>query len=204
MMHSYPAAKRAYSVRNLDATERLGVLRVLILLALHVPLGLALHHYPGLSTIHAYVVFGLGLYFVATGRLQYVSYTAAYIVGAEVLWRMTHAAIFWEFAKYSVSAILLMAMLRERNIRNPGLPLLYFLLLVPSTILTVENLNGPAARDALSFNLSGPFALTVCTLFFSGRKMSFRQMYELFFFLIAPIVSIASISAFTTFSASKI
>jgi O-Antigen ligase len=207
MTLSYPAVKQTYTSRNAQKTRGLdlsGLLRVLILLALHVPLGLGLYRYPDLSTLHAYIVFGIGLYFAFTGRLQYVIYVAAYIVGAEVLWRMTHADIFWEFGKYSISLLLLMALLRGRSIRNPGLPMLYFLLLVPSTILTVENLGGPQARDELSFNLSGPFSLTICTLFFSGRKMSIGQLYQVFFFVIAPIVSIASIAAFTTFTAPKI
>lgn len=207
MTLSYLPVKKTRSSENggeWHVADREMLWSILMLLVLHIPLGLLLYHFSDLSTIHAIAVLAVGLLFVFTGRLQYAAYVVAYIVGAEVLWRMTHASIFWEFGKYSVSLLVLLATLRGGNIRNPGLPLLYFLLLVPSSILTVENLSGSVARDQLSFNLSGPFALTACMLFFSGRRITFRELHRLFFFVMAPIFSITTIAVFRTVSAPKI
>ena len=79
---------------------------------------------------------------------------------------MTGTAVFWEYGKYTLSAILLVVALRARRSGASGLPILYFVLLLPSAIITLSNLEWDAARRQLSFNLSGPFALMVCVFVF--------------------------------------
>jgi hypothetical protein len=97
-----------------------------------------------------------------------------------------------------------MALLRTGRIKWAILPMLYFLLLLPSAFLSFQSLGLEYARKSLSFNLSGPFALMVCVWFFSNLKITVEQLHRMFLSLIGPVVGIASITAFTTFSASAI
>src|SRR5207253_5005458 len=76
----------------------------------HIPLGLLIHSYPTLATLHAFAALLLGLWWsISDSRSERVTYAAAYIVGAEVLWRMSDAVVVWEYGKYAIAAILIAA-----------------------------------------------------------------------------------------------
>jgi hypothetical protein len=168
-----------------------------------VPLALLLTTHPQVSAIHAYATLGVGVIACIMGRLDIAAAVAAYITGAEVLWRMTHAPIFWEYGKYAALAIFILGILRS-GLRNSGLPFLYFGLLVPSSILTVDALSSVDAQRELSFNLSGPLALMGSACFFSGLSFSKKQIGKIFIALLAPIAGIAAIAIYSTFSAGSI
>lgn len=180
-------------------------LRVAMFFAAHIPLSLLMFQFSELATAHAVLTALIGtLWMLSKQHLERASYVCAYITGAEVLWRMTDAKVLWEFGKYSTVAILIMALLRAGQTKWPKTPLIYFLLLLPSAFLTLENLEFESARKSLSFNLSGPFALMVCVWFFSNLRVSVEQLHRWFFALIAPVVGIASVTAFSTFSATAL
>lgn len=167
----------------------------LVLLAAHVPLAMVMAQSPIISTIHAVAVFLVGLWLAVMGRrIEPVAYIAAYIAGAEVLWRMTGARVPWEFGKYGVAALFLISMARHSRLHGPLLPFLYFVLLVPSSVLTLINEPLGEARQQISFNLSGPFALMVSALFFSHLKLDGEHMQWLRLAFIAPIIAIAVIA----------
>ncbi len=78
------------------------------LLALHGCLGILFIWFPALSTLHALGVVAVGLLFVLVGRsYEGVFLASAYITGAEVLWRMSRARVFWEYGKYATVLVLL-------------------------------------------------------------------------------------------------
>lgn len=172
--------------------------RILLVFLAHALLGLVLIQAPGLSTIHAYSVIILGALFALTKTNICVAYVAAYVVGSEVLWRMTEASIFWEGGKYAVVLILGLSILHQRKRRIPVFPLLYFLLLLPSSLFTLEVFDIFTAREAISFNLSGPLALFVSSWFFSGLKFNRRQYITILSVLVMPILTIAMYALFQT------
>src|SRR5262245_12216106 len=91
-------------------------------LVAHIPLGLAMYRYESVATIHAILSTAVGLFWITVSRrniAERATLIAAYIVGAEVLWRMTGAAFLWEGAKYSVAVILIAALIKTRR---PHLP----------------------------------------------------------------------------------
>ena len=161
----------------------------------HAGLGLAMRASETVGTLHAVATAAVGLGLALFGRsLKPALYLAAYVVGSEVLWRMTGTAVFWEYGKYTLSAILLVVALRARRSGASGLPILYFVLLLPSAIITLSNLEWDAARRQLSFNLSGPFALMVCVFVFWDLRVSRAELTRIFAALMAPAAGVGAIA----------
>jgi hypothetical protein len=156
-----------------------------------------------MATAHALATIGVGLVCALTRPVGHVAIVAAYIVGAEALWRMTEAGVFWEVGKYAIGAILLVA-IQRRSIWPRWPPVLYFLLLLPGAFATVGEVGLREARQQISFNLSGPFCLAVCAMFFSGIALAWRQLLGVLAALIAPVVGIASVALFSTVKAETI
>ncbi len=182
--------------------RNLGVLG--IFLGAHVLLALLMRLAPIISTLHALVTVAVGIVVAATRPRRMTAYVIAYIGGAEVLWRMTSAGIAWELGKYEVSIVLAVALLRMPKRRNVTLILGYLGLLLPSALLTVGTLELEDARQQLSFNLSGPVALTLCVIFFSGTRLETADLKKTFFAFIAPVLGIAALAYLSTATAAAI
>src|SRR5204862_2659685 len=108
--------------------------------------------FPLVATAHALLTLGVAvIWALVDRRCAAVAYSGAYIMGAEVLWRLTSARVFWEFGKYAVVLLVGLALLRHPpGWRRTRLPLLYLLLLLPAGVLTVQALGvSLAAREAL-------------------------------------------------------
>jgi len=134
-----------------------------------------------------------------------VAYAAAYIVGSEVLWRMTGAQIFWEIGKYGVSAIFVVAMVLNQRRRLPVLPLWFFAMLIPSALMAIIDAKSATYVKAnLSSYMSGPLALAVSACFFTNLKLSKAQLQKLLVVLICPILAIGAAALFTTLSTTRL
>jgi O-antigen ligase len=166
----------------------------MVFVAAHVPLALAVQRSTLIATIYAVSTIALGLWWALFARrLSLVAAMALYIAAAETLWRMNSADVFWEAGKYAVVAILGLTLLRaSRRLRNVRLPVLYFLLLAPSVLLTVSALEFSSARQEISFNLSGPLTLAVCLVFFSSIRLQRSDAQLLLWGAIAPTVGVAT------------
>lgn len=172
---------------------------------LHVPLALVLQTSPTLALIHALLTFGLGLYWALTNTPpERVACIGAYICGAEVLWRMMNAPIFWESGKYATCAIFLVALVRMRQTRIPALPLVYFVALLPALPLTLAGMDPGRAQQQISFNLSGPLAVLISAWFFSSIRLTRAGAQRLMIWLLAPVVSIALIATLGTLASRGI
>ena len=174
--------------------------------AAHIPLALLMDRYSTIGSLHAIATLMVGLWCAAIGRrpMERVAYIGAYITGAEVLWRMSEAAVFWEMGKYATIAIFLAAILRSRNWKAPALPLLYFLLLLPSVLLTLMKEAPADARLMISGSISGPLALMTSAWFFSRVKLSTAQLRKMFLLLIGPVIGVAAIATFSAMTTSNI
>lgn len=162
--------------------------------AAHIVLAIAMRAFPVIGTVHALACLGVGLFIAATTRrMQYVAWLVAYIAGCEVLWRMCKAGVFWEFGKYSMIAIMLVAIVRLRVRHNLGLAFAYFGLLTPSIVLTLELLGLGDGRDQISFALSGPLAIACAAVFFSSIRLSALQLRAAFLGFIAPIAGVSAL-----------
>jgi hypothetical protein len=165
-------------------------------IGLHALLGVAFKLVPHFSTLHALVSLAVVLIF-AFGRysLGWVIAGCSYLVGSEAIWRMTDASVFWEFGKYSVILIAVVAMLRRRLGPIHYLPVLYLMLLVPAAVLTLFALSGfTVLRQTLSNDFSGPLAYTICGLFLLGRKVARQDVIRCVAAMLAPILSVAALT----------
>ena len=167
-------------------------LQWLLFMLLHIPLGLLFRNYPLTAGGHAVVVSLIGSYYALAGKSERVAYVAAYIMGAEVLWRMTNAPIPHEFAKYALSTLFMISLLQQRKFRLSGMAIAYFVLMLPSISLVMGGYDSSTVGDMLSFNLSGPLTLMMSAIFFLNRRFTYRQTIIIMFAAIPPIISIAA------------
>lgn len=178
----------------------------LLLTILHIPLGLLLYRSSALALFHPLLTFFLGLYFAVRKheRLERVAYLAAYIVGSEVLWRMAQSPIPWEFGKYSVSIIMIVALIQRGYWNIPTPPLFYLGFLIPACLLTLMINNLADSRSQLSFNMSGPLLLFISCWFFSHLKINIPRLRRLLLMIVIPLVSVAVTALFYTFTIEDI
>jgi len=188
----------------------LSTIKVLLpYLALHAVLGPILRASPAAATIHASIALAVGIWAALRWDSLAILCCAAYIVGGETLWRMSGARVPYEFGKYAVSLIFLVALARRSRSHRAAwrvLPLLYFGLLLPSALLVFADY---AVRDRsvvmrLSFNLSGPLCLCVSVWFLSQLKLRAKDIPRLCLAVVGPIVGIAMVTIIATRTAENL
>jgi O-antigen ligase len=201
---SAPPARRGQSAARIALPLRDRYL--LLFLGLHAPMAIVLRAMATVPRFHALGVLALGVWWATLGRRPAWAVAAAsYIAGAEILWRMTGTGLFWEFGKYSASLILLLVFLRlpERRSTYWG-ALLYLAVLLPSALITLHELDLWLARDAISFNLSGPFSLAVAVLLFSSVQAAEIDLELVVFSLLAPALGVLAVCTYSTLTAGAI
>jgi len=163
----------------------------------HVVLGVLCKESRWIGFAHAMGTLAFGMYLVVAGRSrEQVACWVAYAVGAEVLWRMSDDPLPWEYAKYTVSLVMLTVLVRQGIKRFVWVPILYFVFLVPGAAVTLSEQPFSIARQYISFNLSGPLCVAVCALFFSQVSLHGGQIQRLLSWLVAPISGIAGAALF--------
>lgn len=189
------------------AEERTKKYRLIFILTLiHIPLGILIYNQSALGVIHQLGIFSFALYCAIQKqiKLERVAIIVAYIVGAEVLWRMAGVSIYWEVGKYGSALILILALLRRRFQRIPALPVLYFAALLPACFLTLNDRDPDIARNMLSSAMSGPFFLAVSCIFFANLEVSKVAIRRIMAALMLPLLSVAFVTLFHTISAPDI
>ena len=177
----------------------------LCLLVLHIPLAWLMKRVPILASTHAGLALlgGLGLALTNAPPSQLVA-VMGYLVGSEVLWRMVKAPVPWEFGKYAVVVVALVALMRRWPGKPNWLPVLYFLLLLPAAFLTLGTGDVDQVRQDISFNLSGPLSLAVLMFYFSGASLGRSELARAYQFLLMPIAAVCSIASFTVLTNQNI
>jgi len=188
-------------VSSLDSSQF-----VVIFSIFHIVIALLSRVIPVLSTIHALIVIGVGIFLaLTTHSAKYLVLIIGYIIGAELFWRMTEANVFWEFGKYASLAVIVIGLIRFRKWKNAWLPLSYLALLLVSVPATITWFGwGTQAREAISFNLSGPLLLAVSVVFFSQIKLDIVQLKQVAWMITYPIISVFTLAFFSTITAQQI
>jgi O-antigen ligase len=166
------------------------------MLILHALLGGVFKNSGKIATLHALGTVFFGLYLALLRRpMFHLACWSMYAAGAEVLWRMTGANLIWEYGKYAVSLVLLIRFFRGGLKSIYWTPVIYFMVLMPAvfpTVLGSFSAHGlEDVRKLLSFNLSGPFSVLACSLFFHRVHLSDARTRRLAVWMVLPIAGIA-------------
>ena len=169
---------------------------VLPLFGAHAVLGVATHFGGVAGQLHVAITTAVALWMVVTRSSSLaIATVTAYVVGSEVLWRMTEAGA-WEQARY-LSIVLLAAGLFRHGRVTPVLNLaaVYLAALVPGLVFTVLRLGPAEARRPVVFNTLGPLLLALAVAYFASLRASGTDLRTVLWAITAPIVAIAARAA---------
>lgn len=135
----------------------------------------------------AYFLFRI---FKLQDKQREVLIAAAYMVGAEVFFRMTKAYFLYETGKYMVILYLTIGMIYQGFNRKSFVYIVYILLLIPGVYVSFLNSEFDARfRQNILFNLSGPLCLSIAALYCYGRSIRLKDLYTIGNFLVYPLIS---------------
>jgi len=170
------------------------------LLIIHGILGIVFTKYPFLSTYYGIFIILIGTFYILEKPDPLEKYPlifSAYIVGLEVLLRMSGASLFWEFGKYAVIYFLILGLIRKnKKIQIYSPILVYFFLLLPAIIFVPMN-SFNLWRQDVAFNLSGPATLALSSIYFFNRRIDKNILNQILFYMILPIISMAIYNIYT-------
>ncbi|MEP0263929.1 O-antigen ligase family protein [Dokdonia sp.] len=166
----------------------------LFLVTIHVVIGFSIYVFRPLAKVYFMATVGIFLFYLFKNgnKNNEALYAAAYITGAEVLFRMTEGAFIWEAGKYGVIGFILLGLFFSGTSRRSGPYWLYLLLLVPAIVYASISLNYETDfRKAVLFNLSGPFCLGIAALYCIDRKITRKQIQYILWALLMPTIAMA-------------
>jgi len=144
------------------------------------------------------VFFGI-LYIIKTNNEKNQAILlSGYMVGAEVLFRMSGGLFFYELPKYAVLIFLMTGLIVEKKRHHISISYLVYMLLLLIGIAFVDIPFNESIRKAIAFNLSGPIVLGVSAIYFYKRKISVAIILDLLFYMGLPIISMLSLLYFKT------
>jgi O-Antigen ligase len=163
----------------------------LYLLLFHVGMGMLTFVMPFLTKIYCISVFGYGIYYLirTQNKNNEALLISAYVVGVEVLLRMTDGMFFNEYAKYSVMIFLFIGMIYTGFSKNGYWYWIFLILLVPGVVMSTEVLDFQTdIRKAIAFNISGPTCLGISAIYCYQRKISMDRLKDILTAFSLPLV----------------
>ncbi|MBI9042228.1 O-antigen ligase [Lutibacter sp.] len=171
----------------------------LLFTLLHLGLGVLLL-IGSFSKIYSTLLLFIGLIVIYKTKNKHdeAMFWSAYLVGGEVLFRMSGGMIFHELPKYTVLLFLFVGLLVEDKRHHVSVSYLIYILLLLIGIAFVDIPFTESIRKAVAFNLSGPVLLGVSAIYFYGRKIKVATLLNALFVMCLPIVSMLSYLFFKT------
>lgn len=163
------------------------------LILIHGIIALAVFVLPFLSKIYALLIPIVGSYIVfkRKNKNNEVLIVAAYMVGVEVLLRMTGGNFNNEYVKLSVIFFMLLGMIYSNFSTNAFVYWFFLILLIPGMLITATSTNIDVdVKKSLVFNLSGPLCLAICAIYMFQRKILFTDLQNIVIAMGLPIFSI--------------
>ncbi len=178
-----------------------------LLLGLHVPLGLLVHRSAVLATIYGVAILLVGAVAMIAARPVTLLCVAAYAASAEVLWRMSDGRAPWESAKYEVLLLAIAGLVRSRDaFRMRLLPFVFLVALLPSLLVPASD-GTYTTREFMimfGFNLVPPLALGAAAWYASVLSLTRAEFQRVLFVGLAPVLGIAAVTVFTTYSTAQL
>lgn len=164
----------------------------LYLIGFHICIGFLIYVLPVTAKIYGYSIFIFGIYYIVKkqNRNNEALIIAAYVVGSEVLLRMTGGNPTYEISKYGVMVFLLIGMYYSGFSRSAAPYWIYLMLLVPSVVLSTFVLNFDTnMRTTIAFNISGPVCLGIASLYTFRRRIPLEDINSILLSMGLPIVT---------------
>ncbi len=163
------------------------------LVGLHLLMGYLLLN-PVISKSIFLVVFTIGFMTILTTKNanEEAVKWSAYIVGAEVLFRMSKGLLFYEFPKYSVFIFLFTGLLLEKKRHDISPVFIIYILLLMIGIAFSDIPFPESIRTNVIFNLSGPILLGLCAMYFYKRKISVNTIFSILRYMGFPMISMVA------------
>lgn len=164
----------------------------LLLIAIHIIIGSMTYYVPFFSTIFFYVFLGLSMYLVikTQNKNNEVIYISAYIIGAEVFFRMIRASPSYEFGKYGIIFFMFLGMFYSGISKKATVFWFYLICIIPGLVLGAIVLDSQTeVRKIIIFNISGPICLGIASLYCYNRKLNLNEIANLLLIMGLPIIS---------------
>ena len=170
-------------------------LSYLYLILFHAFIGVLVYILPFITKFFTLVIFAFGIYYIikTKNKNNEALLMSAYVVGAELLLRMTDGMFFNEFGKYTIIIFMFLGMFYS-GFSNKAFPFwLFLLLLIPSIVLSTVTLDFETdVRKAIAFNISGPVCLGISCIYCYQRKITFERLLGVVTALSLPLVAIVT------------
>lgn len=162
------------------------------LILLHIAIGVLLYFIPILSMVycHSAILFGFFWIFRNRNANDEVLIVLAYIIGSELIVKMTKGYFVWEYAKYSVIFLTIVG-IYFKGFKLRAIPIwIYGLLLLPSIFVGFIVLGSePRLRQTIIFNILGPLTLFTTSLYCFMHTISLKKLLDTLLYLSLPIIS---------------
>lgn len=162
------------------------------LVLLHVLIGILIYSVPLFPKVYGFSIFFGGILYIINSRNanNEVLYATAYMVGSEIILRMTSGNPVHEFSKYGVMIFIIIGIYFKGSSKYAVPYWIFLLLLIPATIYTTTELNYTISlRKEISFNVSGPICLAICSIYNYGRKITSEELSNVFLCIGMPIIA---------------
>ncbi|WP_431158298.1 O-antigen ligase family protein [Winogradskyella poriferorum] len=184
----YNSLKNKYHVSNKE--------NYLTMVFLHILIAFLLLFIPGFSRAYFIAVVLFFLYRIFSSKDKdkpiEIVFACCYVVGSEVLFRMTSGSFFYEGSKYLVILFALIGLFYN-GISNKAYPYFaYLILLIPSIIVASITIGFDSNfRTNIAFVLSGPVCLGISALYLVNKRLSMSQYLKALLYLSLPIISMS-------------
>lgn len=165
----------------------------LILIGIHILLGVIIFIAPSFSKVYSFLILLFSFYFIikTKNKNNEVLYAAAYIVGSEVILRMTGGNPNHEFSKYGVILFVIVGMFYSGISKNAVPYWIFLILLIPGVIIGTQTLSLDALeiRKTISFNISGSLCLGFASLYCYNRRITIEELNNILLMMGLPILT---------------
>lgn len=161
------------------------------LLITHAVIALVVFAVPFVSKIYALLIPIVGLFIVykTKNRNNEVLLVSAYLVGVEVLLRMTGGNFNNEFVKVNVIFFMLLGMIYNNFSTNAFIYWFFLILLIPGVLITSTTNPSIDIKKTLVFNLSGPVCLAISSIYMFKRRILLADLQNVLIAMGFPLVS---------------
>ncbi|TRX34857.1 O-antigen ligase family protein [Flavobacterium sp. ZT3R18] len=163
------------------------------LILFHAFIGVLVFLMPFLSKLYTILILGYGTFYIIKNKNKNneALVISAYVIGVEVLLRMTDGMLLNEFGKFAVMFFMFLGMIFSGFSKRAYMYWLFLGLLIPSIILTaVTTYFEFDIKKEIFFNITGPVCLGICAIYCHERKITFDRLKGVITAFCLPLVAI--------------